>query len=442
MIPALSFFNAVVITVWVVALVNTGVGTTSLAWGAYDQALNLSGLLAITLMSLAMITATRPAWLESVVGGMDRVYRLHKWSAILAVSFAGAHWAVEEGDDLIKGLVGRAGRVPEESVGPWLAQLRDVGEELGEFAIFIVIAMVLLALWKRFPYHWWRWIHRAMPVLYLMVAFHAATLAPLTYWQQPVGLVLGTLLLAGSVSAALSLSGRIGQRRQSKGTIVEISRTTADVIEVVVKVEGAWPGHRAGQFAYLRFDRVEGAHPFTIASADHRDGLLRFQIKALGDFTRRLPQRLAVGQGLTVEGPYGRFLLDRRDRRARQVWIAGGIGVTPFIAWLEALRTGSGAEETISADLHYCTRDAGADAFVSRLRSLCDEVPGVSLHVHDTAQPGGRWSPSASSTWDKGSERVEVWYCGPRGLGQQIKAALVNTGGRQTRLHQEAFEMR
>lgn len=38
MIPALSIFNAAVIAVWMIAVANTGVGTTSLAWGAYDQA--------------------------------------------------------------------------------------------------------------------------------------------------------------------------------------------------------------------------------------------------------------------------------------------------------------------------------------------------------------------------------------------------------------------
>ena len=35
-----------------------------------------------------MTLATRPVWLERPLGGMDRVYRLHKWSGILAVGFA------------------------------------------------------------------------------------------------------------------------------------------------------------------------------------------------------------------------------------------------------------------------------------------------------------------------------------------------------------------
>ena len=69
------------------------------------------------LMSLAMISATRPGWLEAV-SGMDRVYRLHKWSGILAVGFAALHWLVEMSDDLLElATVGRAGRIRKDDFG-------------------------------------------------------------------------------------------------------------------------------------------------------------------------------------------------------------------------------------------------------------------------------------------------------------------------------------
>lgn len=50
---------------------------------------------------------------------------------------------------------------------------------------------------------------------------------------------------------------------------------------------------------------------------------------------RRLPERLAHGQRLRVEGPYGRFVFRKRARH--EVWLAGGIGVAPLHAWAEAL---------------------------------------------------------------------------------------------------------
>src|SRR5690606_41184963 len=47
-------------------------------WLLRQQSLYLTGIWSIGLMSLVMILALRPAWLERPLGGMDRVYRLHK----------------------------------------------------------------------------------------------------------------------------------------------------------------------------------------------------------------------------------------------------------------------------------------------------------------------------------------------------------------------------
>ena len=59
--------------------------------------------------------------------------------------------------------------------------MRDLGENLGEWAIYALLAMLVLTLWKRFPFNIWRYVHKAMPVLYLMLAVHAAFLAPLDF---------------------------------------------------------------------------------------------------------------------------------------------------------------------------------------------------------------------------------------------------------------------
>ncbi|MBX3687048.1 MAG: ferric reductase-like transmembrane domain-containing protein, partial [Rhodocyclaceae bacterium] len=121
-------------------------------WVLREDALYLSGLLSIALMSLAMVLATRPAPLEKAFNGMDKVYRTHKWAGILAVAFAAAHWLVEMSGDLIKALVGRSGRLPKEHLGGFLDILRDLAKDLGEWAIYAAIAMLAITLWKRFPF--------------------------------------------------------------------------------------------------------------------------------------------------------------------------------------------------------------------------------------------------------------------------------------------------
>ena len=431
---------AIVTLAWGVDVLATG-GTSrgALPWVIRQEALYLSGLLSIALMSLAMFLSTRPAWLETPLGGMDRVYRTHKWSGILAVSFAVVHWLVEEVvGDILKAMVGREGRIPKEQFTGFLEVMRDLAKDIGEWAFYLVLAMLVITLWKRFPYKTWRVVHQAMPVLYLMLALHAAMLAPTDYWTQPVGILTALLGVGGIYGALCSLLGHIGRVRRASGTVTAIDPASPDVLTVSCQIDNKWSGHRPGQFAFITFDEKEGAHPFTIATSDRGDRRMTFQIKALGDYTRTLGKRLEVGQAISVEGPYGRFDMARHDSSAKQIWIAGGIGVTPFLAWLDALQQTS---SPVSADLHYCTRDRSNDPFVSRLETACAALPGIRLHIHGAHQ-GEILTAADVAPAQAGSCRSEIWYCGPQGLAEKLKHALGRSGHRRFRFHQEAFEMR
>lgn len=431
----LAALIAAVATVWGWDLLNTVFPATAHPlWIARHEALNLSGFLAIALMSLSMLLATRPAWLEAPLGGMDRVYRTHKWAGILGISFAAVHWLVEMGGDILKSTIGREGRLPKEKYSGFLEVLRDLAKDMGEWAIYALLLMLAITLWKRFPYRPWRFLHRAMPVLYLAVAFHAVLLVPRDYWLQPAGALLAALVAAGVFGAVSSLSGGIGRARAAGGEVLAVEQAAADITTVRCRLDRSWRGHRPGQFAFVTFDAGEGAHPFTIASADHGDGVVAFEIKALGDYTRSLGASLHVGQPVQVEGPYGCFDIERCDPQARQVWIAGGIGVTPFLAWLESLQ--ADPARAPSAELHYCTRDRERDAFVPRLEVLCSSLPGIRLHVH-----GARQGDALQAAALGDAKNAEFWFCGPTGLAEALRAGLTRMG-RRPRFHQEAFEMR
>lgn len=431
----LATLIAAVAAVWGWDLLNAAFPATAHPWWiARQEALNLSGFLAMALMSLSMLLATRPVWLEAPLGGMDRVYRTHKWAGILGISFAAVHWLVEMGSDILKSTIGREGRLPKEKYSGFLEVLRDLAKDMGEWAIYALLLMLAITLWKRFPYRPWRFLHRAMPFLYLAVAFHAALLVPRDYWLQPAGALLAVLIAAGVYGAIRSLLGGIGRARTASGEVLAVEQAAADVTTVRCRLERGWRGHRPGQFAFVTFDAGEGAHPFTIASADHGDGVVAFEIKALGDYTRSLGSRLHVGQPVQVEGPYGCFDIERRDPQARQVWIAGGIGVTPFLAWLESLQ--ADPARAPSAELHYCTRDRARDAFVPRLEALCSTLPGIRLYVH-----GARQGDALQAAALGDAKNAEFWFCGPTGLAEALRAGLTRMGCRP-RFHQEAFEMR
>lgn len=408
-------------------------------WVARHETVLLTGLLAIAMMSLAMLLATRPTWLEKPLGGMDRVYRTHKWAGLLAGLFAILHWLAEQSGDLIKSAIGKAGRLPKGQHADWYITLRHLVEDMGEWAFYAIVALLLVALWKKFPYRPWRLLHRAMPVLYLILAAHAVVLSPFDYWQQPVGWLVAVLLAVGSHAALASLFGTIGRGRRAAGEIVTIEQPSPELTTVSCRLRHGWHGHRPGQFAFVTFDAREGAHPFTIASADRGDGCVTFQIKALGDYTRQLAARLRPGQAVRVEGPYGCFDLARADDRAQQIWVAGGVGVAPFLAWLESLQ--ATPEQAPAAELHYCTRDRDGDPFVIRLERLCAGLPNISLRVHGDRQ-GQRLDAEGLMRGAQAARRSEIWFCGPSGLAAALRDGLRRHWRKPVRFHQEAFEMR
>jgi len=420
---------------WALAVANTTYPADSaLLWIVRQEAMNLTGLLSIALMSLSMLLATRPVWLEKPLHGLDRIYRLHKWSGILAIAFGAAHWLVKLSSGPIKTLIGRDGRLPKIRYDGLLEVLREFGKDMGEPALYIVLAMLAITLCRRIPYHYWRQLHRIMPVLYLLLALHAAMLSPPGYWTEPVGALLAVVLAVGVVASVISLGGLIGRRRQVDGLVLSV-RHANGITELTCQLGEQWPSHRPGQFAFITLDRSEGAHPFTIASADRGDRTVTFFIKALGDFTGSLAQRVKIGQKVSIEGPYGRFLLARTAPAERQIWIAGGIGVTPFLAWLEALQSAP----TRQADLHYCTRDRDADSMVDRLRALCAAQPGIALSIH-SARHGDVLTAASLKLAD--GEQPELWFCGPTGLAEALKTGLKASWNGRWRFHQEAFEMR
>lgn len=432
-------------------------------WQLRQHALYLTGLWSISLMALIMLLALRLPLLERVMGGMDQVYRLHKWTGIAAALAAVGHWGAKELGGVIKSTWGRTGKPEHAEVLAWLTDARGFAKDLGEWAFYLLIAMVVVTLLTRLlSYRQWRVQHQRQKQQRHGAVQHAVALMPLTFWALPLGAITIPLLALGSLAAVWSLVGWVGRVRNhaariqavqvlADGDSADPSADPSAPIEVICAMPPSWPGHRAGQFAFVCFEGSEGAHPFTIASAPNALGtsaegepLLRLVIKPLGDYTRTLRQRLRAGQRVDIEGPYGCF--DGAGARHRQqVWVAAGVGVTPFLALLEARQPGARATDTDRTDrsaavvqMHYSTRDAQRDPLLARLQTLCAQAqPPVQLTVHNGAQ-GQRLTPQDLQSGDDSA--LDIWFCGPQGLGDALYQHA--SGLRPWRLHRESFVMR
>jgi len=405
-----------------------------------------SGVLAIGVMSLAMVLATRPMWLEPRLGGLDKLYRLHKWLGITALVTATVHWLWAKGTKWAVGWgwLERPVRKPRgvaEDMGlveSTLRGWRGLAEDLGEWAFYVAAVLLVLALVKRFPYRWFARTHRWIAVVYLVLAFHALVLVKFEYWARPVGWALALLLASGSVAAVWVLLGRTGASRTAHGVIESLQHYPGmNALETTLRMDADWRGHRPGQFAFAMSDPEEGPHPYTLASAwDPQDRRITFITKALGDHTRRLPERLRVGMRVEVEGPYGCFTFD--DACPRQIWIGAGIGITPFIARLQYLARHRDRDPR-PIDLFHPASVADAQG-IARLRA--DAVAaGVTLHLF-TGPEGGRLTGDLLRTLVPDWKRASVWFCGPAPFGRVLRRDLVAHGLVPAAFHQELFEMR
>ncbi len=81
--------------------------------------------------------------------------------------------------------------------------------------------------------------------------------------------------------------------------------------------------------------------------------------------------KLKVGSELSISAPVNLFPIDRRARR--HLLIAGGIGITPFMAMMEQLE-----REELHFELHYAMRSKTGGAYWTTLR----ETYGRRVHTY------------------------------------------------------------
>lgn len=409
----------------------------------------LTGVLAIGCMSLAMVLALRPRWPEAWLGGLDKMYRLHKWLGIGALVFSVTHWLWTQapkwavGWGLIERPV-RGERPPiEDPVEAFLMSQRGNAEGLGEWAFYAAVVLIALALIQRFPYRLFFKTHRLLAVAYLVLAFHTVVLVKFAYWMSPIGWLMAVMLAAGVWAAVVVLLRKVGAGRQVEGTIAGLHYFPGvKALETVIEVPQGWPGHKAGQFAFATSDTSEGAHPYTIASGWRDDERkITFVTKELGDHTSRLPGNLRVGQKVKIEGPYGCFTFD--DDCPQQIWVGGGIGITPLIARMKHMAAQKEAPDwppSQQVDVFHTTADVDEEA-LNKIASDAQNA-NVRLHVLIDARDGrltGERIRAAVPKWREAS----IWFCGPTGFGEALKDDFAAQGFPvERRFHQELFAMR
>lgn len=135
-----------------------------------------------------------------------------------------------------------------------------------------------------------------------------------------------------------------------------------------------------------------------------------------------------------VEGPYGRF--DFRKGGARQIWLAGGIGITPFLAWAESVTEA----ERRNIHLVHCVRAPEEAIGVENPQAAAARNPRFSFQAVATARDGRLTAERLIGMAPFAVRDADLWFCGPKGLKDGILKGLKALAQTPRRVRFEYFE--
>ncbi len=378
----------------------------------------------IILMSVSLFLSTRPKWAEPFFGGLDKMYQTHRRNSTAAFLLIFVHVLTV----------------------PITTENLRLGNYLAMIAFTGIVVIVLVTLAPRIPflnkltgetYEGWRKVHRFIGIFFIIGFIHSLTINSLDAliaisWVQ-IFFIIGTASYLYT-----EIFGRY--LRQSLPYVVEaVDALNGSVSQVTLRAKNVPINKpRAGQFLFVRFPGIKilnESHPFTISSAPAED-VLRLTIKASGDFTRALHKTLKSGDEAIVMGAYGMF--DYKKGRPDQIWIAGGIGLTPFLAFIRDL------EQNLKhrVEFFYTVRHPEEALFLDELEEAAALNPGLNLHVRFSAVDGSLSAAEIVRNVGGDIRSYELYLCGPIPMVQSFTDQFMGYSIPADQIHYEEFNFR
>jgi len=368
----------------------------------------------VTVFAFNFLMATRAKWVERIFGGLDKMYLIHRRSGVIAVVLLLAHFMI----------------VPRD-----LTEFNP-GKPLGFYALVLILIGVLLSaapiFKKKIPYHKWINIHKLMGAFYVMAVVHGLMVHSLIK-ELPITRVYVFGMAFMGIAAWFYRAFLFGIfNKKLEYEIVGKLDKGAGITEFVMKPVSRGLSFLAGQFAFFKFPAMSNKeqHPFTISSHPYSDNL-RVTVKDLGDYTKDMHSKLNIGDKALEEGPYGHFS-SSYVKEVDQVWIAGGIGITPFLSLAKDMYTNK-------VSLYWCVNEANEAVYAEELRRIEADNPNFSLVVW-ASKDNGFLTVDKLALDDYKNKGYLI--CGPNALKESMMKQLKAKGVQQANIYEEEFAFR
>lgn len=372
--------------------------------------------LAIVAMSVNLMLSTRARPLERSLQGLDKLFVTHRTIGLSVAVLVSTHFTL---------VLKTRGYV--------------IAKPFGYTTIALLLTAIFMASAPRFPwrrlvplkYQTWKFTHRFMGVIVALGVTHSLLGHP---YVRTVPLL--RVYVYGFAAVGLTawlyrelLFARLGPFRDYQ---VGRTRVLGDNITEITLDSSASLSRVAGQFAFASFagGPTLEQHPFTISSGAADD--IRFSIRASGDFTEQLLSGMPTSSAVRVEGPYGAF--DYRRGQPHQLWLAGGIGITPFLAMAEDI----GAATSVT--LIWSVRTEREAIYQQELAAAATRNPNLEFRVHCTAEQGHL--DVGALVLEARPEEYSAFICGPVPMRQNLVRQLKALGVPRGEVFFEEFRLR
>jgi len=317
-----------------------------------------------------------------------------------------------------------------------LPDFASIPMALGTFAFYIfIIVSISSILYKRISYNIWQYIHIGTYLLFFFSFYHALKIGP-DINDIFVKSLFYFLFFAMIVGIIYRANYKLKQRG-NKFIVREIKWETKNTFTLVLKPNKKFK-FKAGQFCFLRINKegLYARHPFTISSSPS-EGTLNFTIKMSGRFTK-VASELKKGEEIIIEGPFGTFTFE--DSEKSLVFIAGGVGVTPFMSMIK-----DNLDRKINNDmlLFYGVRMRDEIIFKKKL----DDIPSKKLKKVFVLS-----EDKSSGVFEKGYINKKIiqkyikdignslfYLCGPQIMMKNVKKSLLDLGVMEKNINMESF---
>ncbi|MDQ1475111.1 MAG: hypothetical protein QOE62_340, partial [Actinomycetota bacterium] len=386
---------------------------------------------AVLLLSCSLVLVTLLPAIERAFAGLDRVVVWHRSLATIAVLLLVPHLV----------LVTSSADRYATTIGLGFGDLALVG--LAGLSVWALAPKLRAARLPgpvrrlaRVSYERWLTAHRLTGLFVIAAVAHGAIVAPALHASTVLRVSYLTFGGAGIAAYAYrELFARFVVPAHDY-TVSEVRRPTDTTIDVSLEPVLDRLAFVPGQFVVLSFGGAGGwqRHPFSVASAPS-ERRLDVTIKAVGDYTRDLHDELRPGTPAKAVGPFGGFDYTRGGHD--QIWIAGGIGITPFMSWIRSM---DGSFDR-SVDFYCSVRERADALYLDEIDAAARQHPTFRPRVVETERDGLLTAEHVMNGHPGGRD-AWIYMCGPPPMMKALANGFRGLGISADRVRWEQFETR